>query len=103
MKKLLMLSLLSTLTFAQTKTVNIEEVKSRALSFMDKKIAILQDGKSCINSASSKDELKSCRKSIKEKMKNFRSERKQARSAKKKERIERMKKKIAELEAQQNT
>jgi ArsR family metal-binding transcriptional regulator len=103
MKKLLLLSILSTLTFAQNKNVNIEEVKSRALSFMDKKITILQDGKSCVNSASSREELKSCRKNLKEKMKAFRTERKQAKSDRKKERIEKMKKKIAELEAQQNT
>ncbi|OIQ15700.1 MAG: hypothetical protein BM556_17235 [Bacteriovorax sp. MedPE-SWde] len=91
MNKLIIVSIAS--TFALAKDVHLEEFKSRTLTFMDKKIAILQDGRSCINSAGSKEDLRLCREKIKFQMQNFRAESKQAKIDKQKRRLEQKQKK----------
>ena len=70
-----------------------EENKVRTLGNIDKKIGFLNEFKSCVASASSRGELKSCRMTNKKVMQEFRAsrkaeneERKKLREARKKER-----------------
>jgi hypothetical protein len=61
----------------------INEAKQRISGHIDQRISALQSHKSCIQSASSKDQLKSCKQSHKEEMKRLKSEHQSQRDAKK--------------------
>lgn len=58
----------------QKKQQVLQEAKSRAMANIDKRISILQSGKSCLSSANSREDLKSCRKTMKESMKSHREQ-----------------------------
>ena len=73
-----------------------EENKGRILENIDKKFELLNNFKSCVTAANSREELKSCRKTNKKTMEEFRAakkaskeERKQLRAARKEEREKR--------------
>ena len=61
------------------KEKNVNHVKDQILKHTDKKISILSSFKSCVSSASSKDEIKSCRKEKKDSMKAVKKENKKMR------------------------
>jgi hypothetical protein len=86
MKLIILLSLLSTTTIANDTNKRFEARKSSVLSHMDKRIALIQEGKSCVQAATSRDALKSCRTSQKEKTKLLKEERKKFKQQMKKER-----------------
>ena len=78
---------------ARGKGKRFEENKVRILGNIDKKIGFLNEFKSCVTSASSRGELKSCRTTNNKVMEEFRTarkaekeERKKFRAARKKER-----------------
>lgn len=93
MKKLFILSLflLSTLSFAsdegkkggqltdEQKAEMHAKAKAEILAHMDKRIAALQEGKSCISAANDREQIKSCRKTLQSKMKGLQDEAKEAR------------------------
>ena len=101
MKKLLlvftMMFLFQSMAYAdEGKGKRIEEKKGRILENIDKKIGFLNNFKTCVTSASSREELKSCRMTNKKIMKEFRAdkkaskeERKNLRAARKEEREKR--------------
>jgi hypothetical protein len=101
MKKLLlilaMVFLIQNMTNAdEGKGKRFEEKKGRVLENIGKKIGFLNNFKTCVTSASSREELKSCRMTNKKIMEEFRSakkankeERKQLRAARKEEREKR--------------
>lgn len=81
----------------EDKGKNIEEVKSHIINKMDKKISILNNFKTCVSSAVSHKDVKSCRKEKhaamkeikgdhKEKKKQFREEHKKRKGERKKHR-----------------
>ena len=80
MKKLLlilaMVFLVQNMTYADEgkgKGKRFEENKGRVLENIGKKIGFLNNFKTCVTSASSRDELKSCRMTNKKIMEEFRS------------------------------
>ena len=91
---LAMFSLFQNMVYAdEGKGKRFEENKVRILGNIDKKIGFLNEFKSCVTSASSRGELKSCRTTDKKVMQEFRTsrkaeneERKKLREARKKER-----------------
>ena len=103
MKKLLlilaMIFLFQNMTYADEgrgKGKRFEENKGRVLEIIGKKIGFLNNFKTCVTSASSRGELKSCRMTNKKIMEEFRAakkankeERKQLRAARKEEREKR--------------
>lgn len=56
---------------------NFEENKAKMLDHMSKRISALNTAKSCISSATNKEEVKKCRAPLKEMNKEFRSKRKE--------------------------
>lgn len=58
---ILALLFLPALSFAEEKQENLSEVKAKIASNIDKRISNLNTFKSCIQSASSKEQMKSCR------------------------------------------
>lgn len=58
---ILILLLLPALSFADQKQENLNEVKAKIASNIDKRISNLNTFKSCIQSASSRDQMKACR------------------------------------------
>jgi thioredoxin-related protein len=68
------------------KAERLAQFKQRALENIDKRIAMMEESKSCINSAQSKQELKQCRKDGKAKRKQMREEMKAQRMALKQQR-----------------
>jgi len=102
MKKILILSIVSALTFAQGGPGGQRDMgkfKEKATARLDQKISILQEAKSCISAAGSKEEMKACRKSTKEKMKALREQNKKERSANKEKRIQKLREKLKKLES----
>ena len=103
MKKLLLILavifLVQNMTYADEgrgKGKRFEENKGRVLENISKKIEFLNNFKTCVTSASSREELKSCRMTNKKIMEEFRAakkankeERKQLRAARKEEREKR--------------
>jgi hypothetical protein len=62
--KMVMLSfflVMSVPVFANEKTENLYEVKAKLTERLEKRIAQLQETKSCIASATTKEDLKKCR------------------------------------------
>jgi hypothetical protein len=86
---LLALALFSAVTFAED-NANFEEHKKEILSKIDKRIAMMNEHKSCVSSASSKDALKKCRESIKEEKNEMQKENKEERAQKIDERIKKL-------------
>lgn len=58
----------------------LSEVKAHALTMIDKRIASLQESKTCINSAQSREDLKKCREANKNNRGEFKAEREKFRS-----------------------
>ncbi|MCP4912915.1 MAG: hypothetical protein GY909_07330 [Oligoflexia bacterium] len=58
---------------------NFAKFKAMAIESIDKKIAQMQKNKSCISSASKREDLKACRKAAKEAQKQFKEERQKRR------------------------
>lgn len=75
------------------KGANFERAKSRALENVTKKISLLEKTKACISRATSKDQLKSCRKANRAAMKSFRDSNKAKHKA---DKIRRLEKKLEE-------
>ena len=83
MKKLLlilaMVFLVQNMAYAEEgrgKGKRFEQTKGRVLENIGKKIGFLNNFKTCVTSASSRDELKSCRMTNKKTMEEFRSAKK---------------------------
>lgn len=85
MKFFMIMALVSTSVFAQnastanTQAANLEQVKQMTLAHMDKRIAIIQEGKTCVQSATTREALKACHQQMKEKRKALKSESQAAR------------------------
>lgn len=71
------------------KAKRFEENKARILQNIDTRIGYINQFKSCVSGATSKDQMKSCRQDHKSKMQAFQAENKAKRQAWKKERAER--------------
>lgn len=54
---------------------SIEEKKTKILSHIDQRISLLQQSKSCVSAASSRDDLRNCREQTRTKMDALRPER----------------------------
>jgi hypothetical protein len=78
---LLALAFLSTVSFADD-NANFEEHKKEILSHIDKKISMLNEHKTCVSSASSKDDLKKCHEGMKEDREVMKKEHKEERTQK---------------------
>ena len=61
----------------------IEKVKGKVLERINKKRGFLNDFESCVKSANSREDLKSCRKNNKQNMKTLRDERKEKKEKRK--------------------
>lgn len=72
----LVLASLSLSSFAQKKEENFDQMKAKMTENLDKRIAGLQSAKSCVSSATTKEQLKGCRKNLKSSMKEMRGQRK---------------------------
>ena len=96
MKKLLlilaMLFLVQNMTYAEEgrgKGKRFEENKGRVLENIGKKIGFLNNFKTCVTSANSREELKSCRMTNKKIMEEFRSAKKANKEERQQLRVER--------------
>jgi hypothetical protein len=86
MKVLILLSLLTSLSYADAdKSENLDQLKSMISGNIDQHISLLQNFKSCIQSATGREQLQDCRKSNKEAMEKFRAENKDERKSFKEE------------------
>lgn len=68
MKKLLFVTLLMTsfsTTFAEKKEVSFSDKKTKVLEMLDKRIALLNEQKSCISAATKEEDFKACRSKFK--------------------------------------
>jgi ABC-type transport system involved in cytochrome bd biosynthesis fused ATPase/permease subunit len=88
---LLVLFIVPVLSFADQKQENLNEAKAKVTSNIDKRIANLNTFKSCVQSASTHDQMKACRekhrsssKALKSQMKSEWKARKNQRKAEKK-------------------
>ncbi len=82
MKVLIILSLLTSLSYADAdKSENIDQLKQMISGNIDQHISLLQNFKSCIQSASGREQLQACRKSNKEAMEKFKAENKDERKS----------------------
>ena len=72
---------------------NLEKIKNKVLENIGKRRSSLNDFESCIKSANSRDDLKSCRKKNKKRMETFRAEKKEIREKMKEKRGKRRKEK----------
>jgi hypothetical protein len=85
MKFLVLMALVSTSVFAQNATTtnnqaaNLEQVKQMQLAHMDKRIAIIQEGKTCVQSATTRDAVKACHQQMKQKREALKGEMKSTR------------------------
>jgi len=74
----------------ERRSENFAKMKSKVLEHIGKKRAVLNTFESCVNSASAKEDIKTCRKAKKESMKGIREgnkeERKKLRSERKEKR-----------------
>lgn len=70
-------------TFADGK---IEDKKANMIMAIDRQIQALEQAKSCLSSASTKEALKACKKSKKETMKSIKKQRKEDKKRRKNER-----------------
>ena len=74
----------SSLVFAQQEgdpgsQKNLSEMKQKVLSHMDKAIAEMQNGKSCVSAATTREALKTCRENHQKAMHELRQQRQQDR------------------------
>lgn len=67
---------------AQADEAKIAERKTKVSAHIDKKITLLNEFKSCVNTASKKGDIKACRQAHKAKMKTLKEERKAMRKNK---------------------
>ncbi len=81
MKFFLILTLMVNFALAEDKkAAKFEEIKPKILAHIDQRIDLLQKHKSCVQSASSKEQMKACRDSHKELMKKIREEKRKSKS-----------------------
>lgn len=81
MKFFLILTLMVNFALAEdNKAAKFEEIKPKILAHIDQRIDLLQKHKSCVQSASSKEQMKACRDSHKELMKKIREEKRKSKS-----------------------
>ncbi|MFY7994643.1 MAG: hypothetical protein ACOVP4_15195 [Bacteriovoracaceae bacterium] len=73
----LVLLVFSFSVFAEGDGEMFQKGKAMMLSNMDKRISILQESKSCISSASNRDQMKACRDQMKAKMKEIKEDAKE--------------------------
>lgn len=86
MKVLLIATLLISVAFANDdKGAKLEEIKSRIAANIDQRIALQNKHKNCVQSAATKDALKSCQQAHREAMQALKQENKGERSAMKAE------------------
>jgi hypothetical protein len=78
---LLALALFSTVSFAED-NANFEEHKKEILTKIDKRIAMMNEHKSCVSACTSQEALKKCREGMKEDREEFHKENKEARGQK---------------------
>ncbi|MFZ4713225.1 MAG: hypothetical protein ACOYL6_05925 [Bacteriovoracaceae bacterium] len=76
MKMLLMIPVLFALNAQADQDANFEQHKQMMLSFIDKRIAKLQEEKACISSATNKEDAKACRKKAKSQGESMKAEHK---------------------------
>jgi hypothetical protein len=80
-KFFLILTLMVNFALAEDKkAAKFEEIKPKILAHIDQRIDLLQKHKSCVQSASSKEQMKACRDSHKELMKKIREEKRKSKS-----------------------
>jgi hypothetical protein len=70
---LLFLIILSSNAFARRGIVNIENAKTRMTAKIDQKILDLQNAKTCIQAATTHDQLKQCHQALKAAQQNSKS------------------------------
>lgn len=56
------------------KEESITEVKSKIIEMLDKRISKIEEEKTCVNAAKSKEDLRNCRTKMKEEMHKMRSD-----------------------------
>lgn len=89
MKLLIILSLTTLFAFAHNheevegKAAKFNEMKSRALQNIDKRISEMQAHKSCISSATDRESMKACKKAMKANRKEWRQNKKARKEARK--------------------
>ncbi len=90
MKSLILCSILFTSlsTFAEA---DIEKVKTEATARMDKRIAMLQEAKTCVAAATTKEAVRTCQKNLREDHNEMKNEMKGKREGFKAERMNRKK------------
>jgi|TARA_Y100000294_G_scaffold98645_1_gene91736 hypothetical protein len=71
----------------------LERIKEKVLGNIEKRRSFLNDFESCIKSANSREDLKSCKKENKKRMEAFRSEKKEKRKKMKEKKEKRRKEK----------
>jgi hypothetical protein len=82
MKIAIVLTILSSMAFAQDeKSQNLDQLKKMIAGNIDQHITMLQSFKSCVQSASGKEQLQDCRKTNKEAMEKFKQENKSERES----------------------
>lgn len=82
MKSILLLAILFTSSvYGDDKAELLASAKNRIVQNIDQKISVFQTLKACVQAASSKDQLKSCRETHKVTMKGVREENKGERKA----------------------
>lgn len=74
----------------------LEKIKAKVYENLNKKRGFLDDFESCVKSASSRDEMKSCRQEHKQKIEALRSERKGMKEQRKERRKDRREKRKSE-------
>lgn len=83
MKLLMIFALLSTSVFAEE---DLSKAKEHMTASLDKRIALMQEAKSCVAAATTKEALKACRTQMKEKRQGLKEEMKAKRDEWKKNR-----------------
>ncbi len=95
----LILLVVSFSAFAEGDGEMFQKGKAMILSNMDKRIGILQESRSCISSASNREQMKDCRQKMKAKMKEIKEDAKEDKAEMK----ETFKQKKAERKAKKNS
>ena len=103
MKFLVVATLLMSLwAYADQKEENIATVKAAISANIDQKISALQSHKSCVQGASDREQLKSCKESHKDAMKKLHEENKAEREAWKAGKEERKEKRKSEKKSEKS-
>lgn len=85
MKLFLILTLMVSSAFAEeNKPSKFEEIKPQIIAHIDQRISMLQAQKSCIQAATSKEQIKACHAAHKDSVKKMREENRKSRNGKNK-------------------